>query len=118
MAELMQAQRGGSAAPPALEQASARVLCGDAIDVLATLPDGSAQSCVTSPPYWGLSMRPERIAGARPGAGRPGATPQATRGATPQAASPGRASAAIPHPVAVCGPRVSPTYLRHPKVGT
>ncbi len=27
---------------------------GDAIDVLATLPDGSVDCCVTSPPYWGL----------------------------------------------------------------
>jgi DNA modification methylase len=32
----------------------ARVLGGDALDVLATLPDGLAQTCVTSPPYWGL----------------------------------------------------------------
>jgi len=27
---------------------------GDARDVLAQLPDGSVQTCVTSPPYWGL----------------------------------------------------------------
>lgn len=51
-----QSRRGwaGSAPPPAREATSARVLCGDAIDVLATLPDGFAQTCVTSPPYWGL----------------------------------------------------------------
>jgi DNA modification methylase len=28
--------------------------CGDAGDVLRTLPDASARTCVTSPPYWGL----------------------------------------------------------------
>lgn len=28
--------------------------CGDALEVLRTLPDGSAHCCVTSPPYWGL----------------------------------------------------------------
>jgi DNA modification methylase len=27
---------------------------GDALTVLRTLPDGIAQTCVTSPPYWGL----------------------------------------------------------------
>ena len=27
---------------------------GDALDVLRELPDGAAQMCVTSPPYWGL----------------------------------------------------------------
>jgi DNA modification methylase len=31
-----------------------RILCGDSIDVLAGLPEGIAQTCVTSPPYWGL----------------------------------------------------------------
>jgi DNA modification methylase len=29
-------------------------LCGDALDVLAGLPAGLAQTCITSPPYWGL----------------------------------------------------------------
>lgn len=33
---------------------SVRVLEGDARQVLATLPDASAQCCVTSPPYFGL----------------------------------------------------------------
>ena len=28
--------------------------CGDALEVLETLEDGSVQCCVTSPPYWGL----------------------------------------------------------------
>ena len=28
--------------------------CGDALDVLRTMPDGVVQCCVTSPPYWGL----------------------------------------------------------------
>jgi DNA modification methylase len=32
----------------------ARLLCGDVRAVLATLPDGSVQTCVTSPPYYGL----------------------------------------------------------------
>ena len=27
---------------------------GDALDVLRTMPDGSVNCCVTSPPYWGL----------------------------------------------------------------
>ncbi len=32
----------------------AQIIVGDCRDVLATLPDGSVQCCVTSPPYWGL----------------------------------------------------------------
>lgn len=31
-----------------------RVLIGDCRDVLPTLPEASVQTCVTSPPYWGL----------------------------------------------------------------
>jgi len=31
-----------------------RVLTGDCLDVLRTLPDASVHCCVTSPPYWGL----------------------------------------------------------------
>jgi DNA modification methylase len=30
------------------------ILAGDAREVLRSLPEGSAQCCVTSPPYWGL----------------------------------------------------------------
>jgi DNA modification methylase len=30
------------------------LLCGDALTVLATLPAASVQTCITSPPYWGL----------------------------------------------------------------
>jgi len=30
------------------------ILCGDVLEQLAGLPDGSARCCVTSPPYWGL----------------------------------------------------------------
>ena len=30
------------------------VLCGDAAEVLKTLPQGSVNMCVTSPPYYGL----------------------------------------------------------------
>jgi DNA modification methylase len=33
---------------------TARVLIGDVRTRLAELPDGSVQTCVTSPPYWGL----------------------------------------------------------------
>jgi len=31
-----------------------RILCGDVRERLRELPDGSVQTCVTSPPYWGL----------------------------------------------------------------
>lgn len=31
-----------------------KMLTGDALEVLATLSDESAQCCVTSPPYFGL----------------------------------------------------------------
>jgi len=31
-----------------------RVLLGDALEVLRTLPNGLVHTCVTSPPYWGL----------------------------------------------------------------
>jgi DNA modification methylase len=31
-----------------------QILTGDALAVLRTLPDGAAQTCVTSPPYYGL----------------------------------------------------------------
>lgn len=31
-----------------------RIMVGDALDSLKTLPDESVQCCVTSPPYWGL----------------------------------------------------------------
>ena len=33
---------------------SNRTLIGDCRDTLRSLPDGAAQCCVTSPPYWGL----------------------------------------------------------------
>lgn len=33
---------------------TARILVGDVRQRLAELPDGSVQTCVTSPPYWGL----------------------------------------------------------------
>jgi len=32
----------------------AKVIVGNAVDVLRTLEPGSARTCVTSPPYWGL----------------------------------------------------------------
>ena len=31
-----------------------RILTGDTIEQMRTLPDGCVQCCVTSPPYWGL----------------------------------------------------------------
>jgi DNA modification methylase len=31
-----------------------RIICGDSLSVLETLPDGSVDCCVTSPPYFGL----------------------------------------------------------------
>ena len=49
-----QPHRAGHEPPRLAEAPEQRVLCGDALDVLATLPDGSAQTCITSPPYWGL----------------------------------------------------------------
>lgn len=33
---------------------SHRILIGDVLDGLASLPAGSVRCCVTSPPYWGL----------------------------------------------------------------
>jgi DNA modification methylase len=48
------AVRQGSGPPPVSEPSNQRVRRGDALDVLATLPDGLAQTCITSPPYWGL----------------------------------------------------------------
>ena len=33
---------------------SARLICADAVEGLRTLADESVQTCVTSPPYWGL----------------------------------------------------------------
>ena len=31
-----------------------KVLCGDAAEILKSLPQGPANMCVTSPPYYGL----------------------------------------------------------------
>lgn len=39
---------------PAYDDGQSTVYQGDALDVLRTLPDGIVQTCVTSPPYWGL----------------------------------------------------------------
>ncbi len=36
------------------ETATLRVLVGDALEQLHTLPNESVQTCITSPPYWGL----------------------------------------------------------------
>lgn len=40
--------------PVPSDPAEARLLCGDALGVLAETPSAIAQTCVTSPPYWGL----------------------------------------------------------------
>ena len=39
---------------PWLDDGDVRLYHGDALGVLATLPPRSVQTCVTSPPYWGL----------------------------------------------------------------
>lgn len=39
---------------PYYEDASVRLYHGDALESVRTLPDGSVNSCVTSPPYFGL----------------------------------------------------------------
>ena len=39
---------------PAFSREGVALYCGDCREVLASLPDDSAQCCVTSPPYWGL----------------------------------------------------------------
>jgi len=39
---------------PYYDQHGATLYVGDVLDVLKTLPDGCVQTCVTSPPYWGL----------------------------------------------------------------
>ena len=31
-----------------------KIICGDCMDVLNIIPDGIVQTCITSPPYWGL----------------------------------------------------------------
>lgn len=40
--------------PPHYRDEQVTLLLGDALDQLRTLPDGSADCIVTSPPYWGL----------------------------------------------------------------
>jgi DNA modification methylase len=42
------------AATPYLDDGDVQLYHGDVIDVLAQLPAGIAQTCITSPPYWGL----------------------------------------------------------------
>ena len=39
---------------PWLDDGDVRLYLGDALQVLAALTDESVDSCVTSPPYWGL----------------------------------------------------------------
>ncbi len=46
--------QGGSKEKPIIRQAECRVLEGDSLTILKTLPADSFHACVTSPPYWGL----------------------------------------------------------------
>jgi DNA modification methylase len=39
---------------PAIDDGDVRIWQGDVIECLHEMPDGIAQTCVTSPPYWGL----------------------------------------------------------------
>lgn len=39
---------------PAIDDGDVRIWLGDVIDGLRAMPDGIVQTCVTSPPYWGL----------------------------------------------------------------
>lgn len=41
-------------AKPAIDDGDVRIWLGDVIDGLRAMPDELAQTCVTSPPYWGL----------------------------------------------------------------
>ena len=69
MADRARSGKARRRAPQAGAPASWEVLRGDALDVLARLPAGFAQTCVTSPPYWGLrdyGVRP-RVWGGEPG---------------------------------------------------
>lgn len=63
------AMRTGPEAPPATGTAGSRVLQGDAVEVLGSLPEGFAQTAITSPPYWGLRDYgvPARVWGGDPG---------------------------------------------------
>lgn len=46
--------REGASPPAASAPASWWIERGDALEVLASVPAGSVQACITSPPYWGL----------------------------------------------------------------
>lgn len=45
-----------------------KIICGDAMDILARIPDGTFQTCITSPPYFGLRKYdvPPRAWGGKP----------------------------------------------------
>ena len=36
------------------ERNGSRILCGNSVEMLKTIPDGTVDCCVTSPPYYGL----------------------------------------------------------------
>ena len=46
--------RVGTEPPSAGQSPISQIVQGDSLDVLATLPAESVQTCITSPPYWGL----------------------------------------------------------------
>ena len=47
---------------PYYETELGKLYHGDALEVLKSLPNGIVQTCVTSPPYWGLrSYLPDRV---------------------------------------------------------
>lgn len=37
-----------------IDQYINKIICGDALEIIRSLPDGIVNCCVTSPPYWGL----------------------------------------------------------------
>jgi site-specific DNA-methyltransferase (adenine-specific) len=43
--------RQAPVAPP--QRAHYKIICGEALEVLKSLPAGSVDMCMTSPPYWG-----------------------------------------------------------------
>lgn len=55
--------------PQPRREVNSRIVCGDSIDVLASMPEDLAHTCVTSPPYWGLRDYgvPPRVWGGSPG---------------------------------------------------
>jgi DNA modification methylase len=49
-----ESKRGATGMTPLPDKYLNQIICGDALGVLREMPSDSVQSCVTSPPYWGL----------------------------------------------------------------